>query len=200
MDTTHPPGAWQRAGRELERRREQLGYGSRKRPEFVRDRGGASPPSVKTIGRLERGERDAFPASRIAQFERMYAVEPGSIEAVLAGGDLTPLPGAPGGPPAPGSARLAEEPGGQASAPLDLSQFLTGTDELSRTVRGVLQLAKDDGDDQIYRTVHGILALRWDGKPYPDEEYVNVLRSVAGAVRAARGEEAGDGNGGQASA
>jgi hypothetical protein len=90
MDSTYPPEAWQRLGKDLERRRAQLGYGYRQREDFLRDRGGP-PPSVKTIGRLERGERPGYPESTITLLEQMYGVEPGSFETVLRGGSLEPL-------------------------------------------------------------------------------------------------------------
>lgn len=100
MDT-YPPDAWKRLGAALERRRAQLGYGYRQREDFLRARGGP-PPSVKTIGRIERGERAAYPESTISRLEQMYGVEPGSFEAVLRGGELAPSPGTPSAPLAPG--------------------------------------------------------------------------------------------------
>lgn len=107
MDITYPPDAWERVGQALQARRGQLGYGHRQREQFVADRGGDNPPSVKTIGRLERGERTRYPPSSVTRFEGMYAVEAGSIRDVLEGGELRPQPGTPGGPPAPGSPRTA---------------------------------------------------------------------------------------------
>ena len=173
MDTTYPPDAWERTGRALERRRGQLGYGFRRRDDFIRERGGDNPPSTKTIGRLERGDRAGYPESTITLFEQMYAVEPGSIEASLAGGELTPLPGTPGGPPAPEMA-----PQGQRSAPDiddpddDLAAMLfPGTGPVQRAKRAIMRI-KDP-----------------DGRPLPDEDYRKALRVVEEMERRARGEE-----------
>lgn len=91
MDT-YPADAWQRLGRMLERRRGELGYGFRQRARFARDSGG---PSVKTISRLEKGERGGYPESTIGAVETLYRWVPGSVEAVLRGGEPTPMPLAP---------------------------------------------------------------------------------------------------------
>lgn len=91
MDNVYPLGAWRRLGELLEQRRAQLGYGFRQRGQFLRDRGGP-PPSLKTLGRIERGERAFYPASTVALLERLYGFEPGSFEAVLRGGDPVPRP------------------------------------------------------------------------------------------------------------
>jgi hypothetical protein len=81
----HPKQAWKDLGAKLEQRRGQLGYGYRQRGAFVRDRGGTM--SVKTIARLERGERDHYPPATVASFETLYGWRPGSIERVLSGGE-----------------------------------------------------------------------------------------------------------------
>ena len=94
MDRTYPPDAWKRLGRALELRRLQLGYGFRKRGRFARDRG--SPVSVKTLSRLERGERDAYPDATIASVEALYGLAPGSIEISLKGGEFVILEDDPG--------------------------------------------------------------------------------------------------------
>ena len=88
MDNSYPAEAWQRLGTALERRRGQLGYGYRQRGTFLRD--SRVNLSVKTIARLERGERDAYPDGTISMVERIYRVKPGSVEAVLRGGELAP--------------------------------------------------------------------------------------------------------------
>jgi len=89
MDT-YPYEAWLRLGRMLERRRGELGYGFRQRARFARDRGGGKI-SVKTISRLEKGERDSYPESTVGTVESMYQWAPGSIESVLAGGEPNTL-------------------------------------------------------------------------------------------------------------
>jgi hypothetical protein len=87
----YPPDAWRRLGRLLERRRGELGYGFRHRARFVRD-GGGGLISVKTISRLENGERDSYPESTIGTVETIYRWSPGSVESVLQGGDPISLP------------------------------------------------------------------------------------------------------------
>lgn len=87
----YPPDAWRRLGRLLERRRGELGYGFRQRARFVRD-GGDGLISVKTISRLENGERDSYPESTIGTVEAIYRWLAGSVESVLEGGDPDPLP------------------------------------------------------------------------------------------------------------
>jgi hypothetical protein len=89
MDT-YPNDAWRRLGRMLERRRGELGYGFRQRARFARERGGGMI-SVKTISRLENGERASYPESTVGTVEAMYQWSPGSVERVLTGGDPNPL-------------------------------------------------------------------------------------------------------------
>jgi hypothetical protein len=74
----------------LERRRGELGYGFRQRARFARECGGGMI-SVKTISRLENGERDSYPESTVGTVEAIYQWSPGSIESVLMGGDPNPL-------------------------------------------------------------------------------------------------------------
>jgi hypothetical protein len=91
----------------LERRRAELGYGFRQRHTFVRDRG-AGAISVKTISRLEKGERDSYPESTIGTVELMYQWSPGSVESVLAGGQPSALVTAP--PPDRNPITVADTP------------------------------------------------------------------------------------------
>jgi len=90
----YPPEAWRRLGLALERRRAELGYGFRQRGRFVREQGGGKL-SVKTISRLEKGERDSYPESTAAIAEAMYGWAPGSFASVLAGREPAPLLPAP---------------------------------------------------------------------------------------------------------
>lgn len=90
MMDTYPYEAWLRLGRKLERRRGELGYGFRHRARFVRERGGGKI-SVKTISRLEKGERDSYPESTVGAVEAMYQWSPGSVESVLVGGEPNAL-------------------------------------------------------------------------------------------------------------
>lgn len=92
MDT-YSSEAWQRLGRMLERRRGELGYGFRQRGRFVEERGGQMI-SVKTISRLENGERDSYPESTVGTVEALYQWSPGSVESVLNGGEPNPSPSA----------------------------------------------------------------------------------------------------------
>ena len=89
MDT-YPSEAWERLGRMLERRRGELGYGFRQRARFVQERG-ARMISVKTISRLENGERDSYPESTVGTVEAIYGWSPGSVESVLNGGEPTSI-------------------------------------------------------------------------------------------------------------
>ena len=89
MDT-YPYEAWLRLGRMLERRRGELGYGFRQRARFARERG-SGKISVKTISRLEKGERDSYPESTVGTVETMYQWAPGSVDLVLRGGEPNPL-------------------------------------------------------------------------------------------------------------
>jgi hypothetical protein len=89
MDS-YPNEAWHRLGRMLERRRGELGYGYRQRHRFVMERGGGMI-SVKTISRLEKGERCSYPESTVGTVESMYQWSPGSVERVLTGGEPSAL-------------------------------------------------------------------------------------------------------------
>lgn len=85
MDT-YASESWLRLGNVLERRRGELGYGFRQRARFVMERG-RGRISIKTISRLEKGERGSYPESTIGAIEVMYQLSPGSVEAVLKGGE-----------------------------------------------------------------------------------------------------------------
>jgi hypothetical protein len=86
MMDTYSYESWLRLGHVLERRRGELGYGFRQRARFVRERGGGRI-SVKTISRLEKGQRGSYPESTIGTIEAMYQWSPGSVEVVLKGGE-----------------------------------------------------------------------------------------------------------------
>jgi hypothetical protein len=107
MDT-YPPEAWTRLGLALERRRAELGYGFRQRGRFTREQGGGKL-SIKTISRLEKGERDSYPESTVATAEAMYRWASGSFASVLGGGEPDPLVSAPVHEHAP-AATVAVEP------------------------------------------------------------------------------------------
>ncbi len=94
MMDTYPYESWLRLGRMLQRRRGELGYGFRQRARFARERGDGKI-SVKTISRVENGERDSYPESTIGTIEAMYQWSPGSVESVLVGGEPNALLVAP---------------------------------------------------------------------------------------------------------
>jgi hypothetical protein len=109
----YPPEAWRRLGLALERRRTELGYGFRQRGRFTHEQGGGKL-SIKTISRLEKGERDAYPESTIAAAEAMYHWAPGSFAAVLEGREPDALVSASalkGGPSASVAEYAAPTPG-----------------------------------------------------------------------------------------
>lgn len=88
MDS-YPPEAWERLGDILARRRGQLGYGYRQRRTFAEANG--LKLSARTLQRLEQAERDAYPEETIGIAEVIYRLAPGSIAAVLRGGEPTYL-------------------------------------------------------------------------------------------------------------
>jgi hypothetical protein len=106
MDT-YPPDAWRRLGLALERRRAELGYGFRQRGRFTREQGDGRL-SIKTISRLEKGERDSYPESTVATAEAMYRWGSGSFASVLEGGAPDPLVSAPVLQRAPAASLAAE--------------------------------------------------------------------------------------------
>jgi transcriptional regulator with XRE-family HTH domain len=100
-----PHEAWVRLGKMLERRRGQLGYGYRQREQFAQGSG----LSAKTLARLERAERDAYPDDTLALAERIYRWQPGSALAVLRGGEPVLSFGSPGAKGRPSGFTLDEE-------------------------------------------------------------------------------------------
>lgn len=81
-----PQEPWRRLGRLLVQRREDLGY--RRAVGFVRANG---LKHRRIIDDLEKGRRDNYFGSTLADAERLYGWMPGSIAAVLVGGDPTPI-------------------------------------------------------------------------------------------------------------
>lgn len=79
---------WKRLAQLLIARRVELGY--HQRADWVRHLGVKQP---RTIEDFEKARRTNYRPSTIALIERYYGWEPGSIDAVLAGGDPTPVPG-----------------------------------------------------------------------------------------------------------
>jgi transcriptional regulator with XRE-family HTH domain len=144
---THPPDAWRRLGRTLEERRGQLGYGYRQRRKFLADRGGIKHPSIKTIERLERGERTSYPPATVTYLEALYGYEPGSFEAILRGQQPTERRAGPAGA-GPGDL-FGPEPAD------DLAWTLFPADPTKRRVFRAMR-AEGRSDEDI-RTVLGVL-------------------------------------------
>lgn len=148
MDNAYPHEAWRRLGKVLEMRRGQLGYGFRRREQFLQDRGGP-PPSVKTLARLERGERADYPPATIARLESLYGYAPGSFEAILAGRDPVPL-GEAAAVALSGAGSLAV---GMVSADLET---LAGEAEIlfpgDRVKQGIWMFPGDSSKQAIWRT------------------------------------------------
>ncbi|MGI5274663.1 helix-turn-helix domain-containing protein [Nonomuraea sp. CA-218870] len=83
MDTK--TGDWQRLGRYVKERREQL----RLTQHAVTVRGG---PSVATVRNIEAATAERYRGSTFTQLEDALGWERGSVDAILRGGDPTPLP------------------------------------------------------------------------------------------------------------
>lgn len=77
---------WKRLGRLLvERRTSLVGHANRTR--FAADH---DLLNDRILSDLEKGRRDNYSPATIALMEHVYEVQPGSFEAALMGGDLTP--------------------------------------------------------------------------------------------------------------
>jgi hypothetical protein len=75
---------WRRLGEEVKRRRGFLGFKSRR--EFA----AATDFPAKTLSDLEQAKRTTFTPDTLARLEAALRWEPGSVQAVLAGGDPKP--------------------------------------------------------------------------------------------------------------
>lgn len=83
-----PPGPeWQRLAELLTARRVELNDAWRTRQQFCRDTGA----EYRIIHDLENAKRTNYSSSTLAIIERAYRWQPGSIRAVLDGGDPTPV-------------------------------------------------------------------------------------------------------------
>ena len=142
MDT-YPHEAWQRLGRALERRRGELGYGFRQRGRFSREQGGGRI-SIKTISRLEKGERTSYPQSTVGAVETIYHWAPGSVEAVLRGGNPDPLAVTPA-PPAPRRHPLTAEHAPPTPGERIASWVYVRMRELGRDEDDIHQFIADEG-------------------------------------------------------
>lgn len=72
---------WQRVARLVIRRRVDLGY--HQQSEFASSAG----LSIRTLNNIENSRRQSYDGSTIALLERGLEWEPGSIDAILAGGE-----------------------------------------------------------------------------------------------------------------
>jgi len=85
---------WQRLARLVTHRRVQLGHASQ--TEFA----SASGLKIRTLNNIENARRPGYDHSTIALLEQGLQWQPGSVEAVLAGGDPTPaVPAVADAPP-----------------------------------------------------------------------------------------------------
>lgn len=83
-----PPGPeWQRLAELLTARRVELNDAWRTRQQFCRDTGA----EYRIVHDLENAKRTNYSGSTLALIERAYRWQPGSIRAVLDGGDPTPV-------------------------------------------------------------------------------------------------------------
>jgi transcriptional regulator with XRE-family HTH domain len=157
---TYPPDAWRRLGRTLEERRGQLGYGYRQRRRFLADRGGIKHPSIKTIERLERGERTFYPPATITYLEALYGYEPGAFEAILRGQQPAERRAGPAGA-GPGDLLFGPEPAD------DLAWELFPDDPTKRrVVRAMRAEGRSDEDIKtVLRTLDAVRREIGDGNP-----------------------------------
>jgi hypothetical protein len=79
---------WNRLAALLVARRAELGYPGKGRAAFARAR---NLSHTRTIDDLENARRTNFEPATLAQVEQVYGWKTGSITAVLAGGEPTPL-------------------------------------------------------------------------------------------------------------
>jgi len=75
---------WQRLARLVTHRRVQLGHASQ--TEFA----SASGLKIRTLNNIENARRPGYDPSTIALLEQGLQWQPGSVEAILAGGEPTP--------------------------------------------------------------------------------------------------------------
>src|SRR5580700_11065336 len=83
--------AWIRLGQLLAGRRAQIHARYKNRRLFAAETG----INWRLLYDMEHAKRDNFRPKTLSAFETAYQLVPGSIERVLAGGDLEPLPDAP---------------------------------------------------------------------------------------------------------
>jgi hypothetical protein len=142
----HPAEAWQRVGRLLKQRRPQLSPRYRIRKIFAAERG----ITDKTAQEVENAYRTNFSPEMIAVVEWAYALQQGSFDRTLSGGELEPDPD-------------REPPRGSAAAPTDPAPTPETGDEEQRYRRLLHDDAIRRGLDKTGRMVDGlVLALRED--------------------------------------
>jgi hypothetical protein len=129
MDTNDQE-PWMRLGRLLTRRRKELGY--RTRPAFIQAK---HLPHGRIVSDLENGVRSNYDPSTLIEYELAYEWAEGSIAAVLAGGEPSPLGTAPGPSSLTESGRALQE--FSSRQPVDQQLAL---------VVGLLQEARHVGD------------------------------------------------------
>jgi AcrR family transcriptional regulator len=141
--------AWERLGKLLADRRAQISPRYANRRAFAADR----EMNWRTLHDVELAKRDNFRPETMRAFEAAYMLVPGSLDRVLAGGDLEPLPPPALVPPLPAGA-LAE-------------QVIRADDALiERLIRG------DEVLDKIWRLIGP------DGRPVDREKRIKMMEVV----------------------
>jgi hypothetical protein len=103
--------AWTRLGNLLAARRIELGARYKNKALFARER----EINRRMLWNIESGTRDTYSADTLRAIESAYMLVPGSLDRVLAGGGLEPLPPPRAAVPEPAPARWDDEPQGDAA-------------------------------------------------------------------------------------
>lgn len=131
-----PTDNWTRLGELLVRRRIELDPRYSNRQLFAAERG----INYRTVSDVERARRSNYEDGTITAVEVAYSVAPGSVAAVLAGGDLAPVPASrpAGTPPRPAEAPLsrlaAAPPPADAFRPSEEAATLFPGDEVRQRI------------------------------------------------------------------
>lgn len=103
--------AWARLGRLLAGRRIQLGARYKNKALFSRER----EINRRMLWTIESGARDTYTPDTLRAIEAAYMLAPGSLDRVLDGGELEPLPSPRAAAPEAAPVRWDDEPEGDAA-------------------------------------------------------------------------------------